>query len=158
MKQEYDGKKNAKQMANNAMISSPIIDQTSMMSPNIQQPVQSPLGNPIMAPSQSPLHSPSPMMNSQSPGPSILQSPGAHINNAMSPYNAMQQSPRIGTPHSQMEESPFSPNSGSMDSSGRLTSPAPRMTSPQHRPSTPMQMMGRMNSNPGQFNQQNVVM
>lgn len=171
-KQDYDAKKAAKQMANNPhMVSSPagqMNDQSPMMSPSPggmnqglnQQPVQSPLGNPIMAPSQSPLHSPSPMM-SQSPGPaSIMQSPGAHMN-AMSPYNTMQQSPRIGTPHSQIEDSPFSPNSAQIDSpsmSGRLTSPAPRMTSPQHRPSTPMQMMSRMGNNAGQFNQQNVGM
>lgn len=168
LKSDYDAKQKAKQMANNPhMINSPAAQMNeSLMSPSpggmnqnmIQQPIQSPIGNPIMAPSQSPLHSPSPMLSSQSPGPaSILQSPGGHMSNAMSPYNTMQQSPRIGTPHSQIDDSPFSPNSGSMDS-GRLTSPAPRMTSPQHRPSTPMQMMNRMTNNPGQFNQQNVVM
>lgn len=173
-KQDYEAKKAAKQMANNPlMANSPagqlVNDgQSPMMSPSpggmnqnmIQQPVQSPLGNPIMAPSQSPLHSPSPMMSSQSPGPaSIMQSPGAHIN-AMSPYNTMQQSPRIGTPHSQIEDSPFSP-AGQIDSpsmAGRLASPSPRMTSPQHRPSTPMQMMSRMGNNPGQFQQQQQVM
>lgn len=171
-KQDYDTKKSAKQMASNPhMVSSPVgqmNEQSPMMSPSpggmsqsmIQQPVQSPLGNP-MVPSQSPLHSPSPMMSAQSPGPaSIMQSPGGHMN-AMSPYNTMQQSPRIGTPHSQIEDSPFSPNSVQIDSpsmSGRLTSPAPRMTSPQHRPSTPMQMMSRMGNNAGQFSQQNVVM
>lgn len=171
-KQDYEAKKSAKQMANNPhMVSSPVgqmNEQSPMMSPSpggmsqsmIQQPVQSPLGNP-MVPSQSPLHSPSPMMSAQSPGPaSIMQSPGGHMN-AMSPYNTMQQSPRIGTPHSQIEDSPFSPNSVQIDSpsmSGRLTSPAPRMTSPQHRPSTPMQMMSRMGNNAGQFNQQNVPM
>ena len=173
LKQDYEAKKSAKQMANNPhMVSSPVgqmNEQSPMMSPSpggmnqqnmIQQPVQSPLGNP-MVPSQSPLHSPSPMMSAQSPGPaSIMQSPSAHMN-AMSPYNTMQQSPRIGTPHSQIDDSPFSPNSGPIDSpsmAGRLTSPAPRMTSPQHRPSTPMQMMSRMGNNAGQFNQQNVVM
>lgn len=175
-KTDYEAKKSAKLMANNPhMVPSPVgqmNEQSPMMSPSpggmsqnmINQPVQSPLGNPLMAPSQSPLHSPSPMM-SQSPGPaSIMQSPSAHMN-AMSPYNTMQQSPRIGTPHSQIDDSPFSPNSGSIDSpsmSGRLTSPAPRMTSPQHRPSTPMQMMNRMGNNPGQFNQQqqqqNIIM
>jgi hypothetical protein len=172
-KQDYDTKKSAKQMSNNPqMVSSPMgqmSEQSPMMSPSpsgmnqniIQQPVQSPLGNPIMAPSQSPLHSPSPMMSAQSPGPaSIMQSPGAHMN-AMSPYNTMQPSPRIGTPHSQIDDSPFSPNAGPIDSpslSSRLTSPAPRMTSPQHRPSTPMQMMNRMGNNTNQFNPQNVVM
>jgi hypothetical protein len=166
VKQEYDTKQKNKQMANIAhMVPSPaqMNDQSPMMSPSpniMQQNVQSPHGSQIMAPSQSPLHSPSPMMSAPSPGPnSIMQSPGAHMNNAMSPYNTMQQSPRIGTPHSQIDESPFSPNSaGPIDSpsiSGRLTSPIPRMTSPQHRPNTPMQMqmMNRMNQ-PGQFPQQ----
>lgn len=163
-KQDYETKKNAKQMANSAtMVSSPM--EQSMMSPSpinqnmIQQPVQSPHGNTIMGPSQSPLHSPSPMMNAQSPGASIMQSPGPHGMNAMSPYNTMQQSPRIGTPHSQIDDNPFSPNAiDSPSLSGRLTSPAPRMTSPQHRPSTPMQMMNRMGNNPVQFNQQNAVL
>ncbi|KAG5672534.1 hypothetical protein PVAND_002656 [Polypedilum vanderplanki] len=163
MKQDYDNKQKSKQMANiSHMAQSPVgvqmNDQSPMMSPSpniIQQPVQSPLGNPIMAPSQSPLHSPSPMMSSQSPGPnSIMQSPGGHINNAMSPYNTMQQSPRIGTPHSQIDESPFSPNSIESPSiNSRLTSPIPRMTSPQHRPNTPMQIQ-MMNRMPVQFNQQ----
>lgn len=166
MKQDYENKQKAKQMAQNPhMVQSPVPqmnDQSPMMSPSpniMQQNVQSPHGSQIMAPSQSPLHSPSPMMQAPSPGPnSILQSPGAHINNAMSPYNTMQQSPRIGTPHSQIDESPFSPNSGQIDSPqiGRLTSPVPRMTSPQHRPNTPMQiqMMNRMAVQPNQFQQQ----
>lgn len=165
LKQDYENKQKAKQMAQNPhMVQSPLPqmnDQSPMMSPSpniMQQNVQSPHGSQIMAPSQSPLHSPSPMMSAPSPGPnSILQSPGAHINNAMSPYNTMQQSPRIGTPHSQIDESPFSPNSGiESPSIGRLTSPVPRMTSPQHRPNTPMQiqMMNRMSGQSGQFQQQ----
>ncbi|KFB47865.1 AGAP011192-PA-like protein [Anopheles sinensis] len=109
-----------------------------------QPPVQSPLGNPILQPNQSPLHSPSPLL-SHSPGPasvnSVLQSPGGNhtnSNSAMSPYSTMQPSPRIGTPHSQIDENPFSPGptggpSPSPSIPGRLTSPAPRMTSPQHR-------------------------
>lgn len=165
-KQDYETKKNAKQMQNmpQHMVPSPVnqmSEHSPMMSPSpggmnqgmMQNPVQSPIGNPIMAPSQSPLHSPSPMMNAHSPGPNqIMQSPVHHMN-AMSPYNQNQQSPRIGTPHSQIDDSPFSPTSGQLDSpslSGRLTSPAPRMTSPQHRPSTPMQMMRQ----PNQFQQQ----
>ena len=167
VKQDYETKQKSKQMVNNPhMAASPIgqmAPQSPLMSPspgiinqNLMQSVQSPHGNSIMQPSQSPLLSPSPMMPSQSPGPanlnSILQSPGAHINNAMSPYNSMQPSPRIGTPHSQNEDNPFSPNAGSLDGS-RLTSPSPRMTSPQHRPNAPM--LNRMVSNPGQFNPQN---
>lgn len=104
-----------------------------------QAPAQSPLNNPILQPNQSPLHSPGPLM-SQSPGPasvnSVMQSPGNHTNSnsAMSPYNTMQPSPRIGTPHSQpTDDNPFSPGpSPSPSIPGRLTSPAPRMTSPQH--------------------------
>lgn len=162
VKQDYENKQKAKQMVNIPhMVPSPasqMNDQSPMMSPSpniMQQSVNSPHGSQIMAPSQSPLHSPSPMMSAPSPGPnSIMQSPGGHMSNAMSPYNTMQQSPRIGTPHSQIDESPFSPNSGPIDSpsiSGRLTSPIPRMTSPQHRPNTPhmqIQMMNRMG--PGQ--------
>lgn len=77
--------------------SSPSAQQTNMM----QMSAQSPIGNPM--------HSPSPLM-AQSPIPSnanaILQSPG---NPNMSPYNSMQPSPRIGTPHSQPDENAFSP-------------------------------------------------
>lgn len=46
-----------------------------------------------MSPSPSPLQSPGPVI-SQSPGGGVLQSP-------MSPHS-MQQSPRLGTPHSQV--------------------------------------------------------
>ena len=176
IKQEYENKQKSKQLANashsHMMASSPVsqIIDSPMMSPSpniMQQSVQSPHGSQIMAPSQSPLHSPSPMMSAPSPGPnSILQSPsGSHMSSAMSPYNTMQQSPRIGTPHSQIDESPFSPNSGSLESSsmsGRLTSPIPRMTSPQHRPNAPMQiqMMNRMSSQQIQYQtqQQNMAM
>lgn len=50
--------------------------------------------SPLMSPSPSPLQSPGPIIN-QSPGAGgILQSP-------MSPHS-MQQSPRLGTPHSQV--------------------------------------------------------
>lgn len=49
--------------------------------------------SPMMSPSPSPLHSPGPVV-SQSPGGGMLQSP-------MSPHS-MQQSPRLGTPHSQV--------------------------------------------------------
>lgn len=95
-----------------------IAPQSPLMSPSpsssnqsnlMQMSVQSPLSNPMLQPSCSPLHSPSPLM-SQSPVPGgnnpILQSPG---NPSMSPYNSMQPSPRIGTPHSQSDETAFSP-------------------------------------------------
>lgn len=97
----------------------PMAPQSPLMSPSpssnsqpaMMQSVQSPLGNPMMQPSCSPLQSPSPLM-SQSPGPgsnaAILQSPNNQPNAGMSPYSTMQQSPRIGTPHSQ-DEMPFSP-------------------------------------------------
>lgn len=96
-----------------------IAPQSPLMSPspssnsqsNLMQAAQSPLGNPMLQPNCSPLQSPSPLM-SQSPGPgnnaAILQSPNNQGNSSMSPYSTMQQSPRIGTPHSQ-DESPFSP-------------------------------------------------
>lgn len=91
--------------------------------------------SPLMSPSQhSPMHSPAALV-SQSPGPGnvptniIQHSPATPIiqhspntpllqhspgnpqsgnPGTISPHN-MQQSPRIGTPHSQNEESPFSP-------------------------------------------------
>lgn len=145
--QDYTTKQKAKQIASSPV--GQVAPPSPLMSPspggNIQmqqqQQVQSPMNSNIMQPAQSPLHSPSPHM-SQSPGPasvnSIMQSPGGHgnSNSAMSPFNTMQQSPRIGTP--QMDENPFSPNPGSIESpiSGRLTSPLPRMTSPQHRANT----------------------
>lgn len=82
---------------------------SSSQSNMMQMSAQSPLSNPMLQPPCSPLHSPSPLM-SQSPIPgsnaAILQSPG---NPSMSPYNSMQQSPRIGTPHSQSDETAFSP-------------------------------------------------
>lgn len=87
--------------------------------------VQSPLSNPMLQPSCSPMHSPSPLM-SQSPVPGaryafavpqcssmkqclILFSIFTLYKCSMSPYNSMQPSPRIGTPHSQPDESAFSP-------------------------------------------------
>lgn len=95
-----------------------IAPQSPLMSPSpssssqsnlMQMSAQSPLSNPMLQPSCSPLHSPSPLM-SHSPIPgannAILQSPG---NPSMSPYNSMQPSPRIGTPHSQSDETAFSP-------------------------------------------------
>lgn len=116
--------------------------------------------SPLMSPSQqSPMHSPAALV-SQSPGPSMIQhspatpsivqhSPGTPLlqhspgnpqstnPNTMSPHNVQQQSPRIGTPHSQGgEESPFSPQSNALPSSGGLcgaNAVAARMTSPQHR-------------------------
>ncbi|EAA05242.4 AGAP011192-PA [Anopheles gambiae str. PEST] len=126
---------------------SPLMSPSPSSQPgSLYQPtVQSPLSNLILQPNQSPLHSPSPLL-SHSPGPasvnsSVLQSPGGNhtnSNSAMSPYSTMQPSPRIGTPHSQIDENPFSPGPGGGPSPspslpGRLTSPAPRMTSPQHR-------------------------
>ncbi|XP_052870721.1 uncharacterized protein LOC128276290 [Anopheles cruzii] len=137
-----------------------------------QPPVQSPLGNAIMQPNQSPLHSPSPLL-SHSPGPasvnSVMQSPGGNhtnSNSAMSPYSTMQPSPRIGTPHSQIDDNPFSPGPGGGPSPspslpGRLTSPAPRMTSPQHRMGGQQLVSGggRMIASPGhQYTQQGLMM
>lgn len=83
----------------------------SPSSQSMMQTAPSPLPNPMLQPSHSPLHSPSPLM-SQSPGSvnSIMQSPNQQGNSSMSPYSSMQPSPRIGTPHSQSEESPFSPS------------------------------------------------
>ncbi|XP_075232135.1 uncharacterized protein LOC142330615 [Lycorma delicatula] len=74
----------------------------------------------------------SPML--MSPSPSSAPGPPSH-QSSMSPA---QQSPRIGTPHSQGgEDNPFSPGTpqellrSSLPSPGRLTSPSPRsMTSP----------------------------
>lgn len=90
------------------MSPSPSSSQSNLM----QMSAQSPLGNPMMQPSCSPLHSPSPLL-SHSPVPgstgAVLQSPGNQGNPNMSPYNTMQQSPRIGTPHSQPDENAFSP-------------------------------------------------
>ncbi|CAG9863833.1 unnamed protein product [Phyllotreta striolata] len=115
--------------------------------------IQSPLGHPASSPVQqqssaslspmlspsvspmtqngSPLNSPGPMVPS-SPGhgavQNVLQSPnGANAAAQMSP---MQMSPRIGTPHSQSDESPGSAQSPSQVC---LPPPMPRMTSPQHR-------------------------
>lgn len=124
--QEYKSKQQSK-MVNQQMVNQTqhpntppahIAPQSPLMSPSpssssqsnmMQMSAQSPLSNPMLQPSCSPLHSPSPLM-SQSPVPgannAILQSPG---NPSMSPYNSMQQSPRIGTPHSQPDENAFSP-------------------------------------------------
>lgn len=89
-------------------------------------------------------HSPNPPLLQHSPGNPTTPNPGT-----MSPHSNMQQaSPRIGTPHSQGEESPFSP--GVMPSpSGICGPPTPRMTSPQHRTI----ITGRMTTSPGAFTQ-----
>lgn len=93
-------------------------------------------------------HSPATSMIQHSPNPPLLQhSPGnpqASNPGTMSPHN-MQSSPRIGTPHSQGEESPFSP--GAMPSPGICTPTSTRMASPQHR----SVITGRMATNPGNF-------
>ena len=127
--------------------------------------------SPLMSPSQhSPMHSPAALV-SQSPGPGnvpanmIQHSPATPIiqhspntpllqhspgnpqsgnPGTMSPHN-MQQSPRISTPHSQNEESPFSP--GAMPSPGICGPSATRMTSPQHRAI----ISGRLATSPGAF-------
>lgn len=123
--------------------------------------------SPLMSPSQhSPMHSPAALV-SQSPGPNMIQhspatpsivqhSPGTPLLQhspgnsqstnlgTMSPHNVQQQSPRIGTPHSQSDESPFSP--GPMPSPG-LCNPNTRMTSPQHRAI----IGGRLATSPGAF-------
>lgn len=127
--------------------------------------------SPLMSPSQhSPMHSPAALV-SQSPGPGnvptniIQHSPATPIiqhspntpllqhspgnpqsgnPGTISPHN-MQQSPRIGTPHSQNEESPFSP--GAMPSPGICGPSAARMTSPQHRAI----ISGRLATSPGAF-------
>lgn len=122
--------------------------------------------SPLMSPSQhSPMHSPAALV-SRSPGPSMIQhspatpsivqhSPGTPLlqhspgnpqsTNAgtMSPHNVQQQSPRIGTPHSQGDESPFSP--GPMPSPGLCNPNTTRMTSPQHRAI----IGGRLTTSPG---------
>lgn len=104
------------------MASSPSPAQANIM----QMSVQSPLGNPSM-------HSPSPLMAQSPISNNILQSPG---NPNMSPYNNSMASPRINC-EMQPDDSPFSPGPMSASPSpslpGRLTSPAPRMTSPQHQ-------------------------
>lgn len=111
--QDYRAKRNLQNPASSPAGGS-VAPPSPLMSPSpmMQHSVQSPM----LQAAQSPLHSPSPMM-SQSPGPGsinsqIMQSPNNNNNNqanAMSPYNTMQSSPRIGTPH--MEESnPFSPS------------------------------------------------
>lgn len=103
--------------------------QQALMQQQQQVAVPSPLSNnPLLqsavAAARSPLHSPSPQLMSQSPGPGscnsmmLQQSPGGGCQSngatAMSPYNQMQPSPRIGTPHSQHNDdnSPFSPTGG----------------------------------------------
>ncbi|XP_011303059.1 histone-lysine N-methyltransferase 2C isoform X3 [Fopius arisanus] len=133
------------------------------------QPQNSEPCSPLMSPSQhsSPMHSPAGLV-SHSPGPGssgmIQHSPATsmiqHSPNAqmlqhspgtqqptnpgtMSPHS-MQPSPRIGTPHSQGEESPFSP--GAMPSPG-MCGPTTRMASPQHR----AVMSSRLATSPGGF-------
>ncbi|XP_056641929.1 histone-lysine N-methyltransferase 2C-like isoform X3 [Diorhabda sublineata] len=104
---------------------------------------QSPMLSPSLSPltqHNSPLNSPGPLVSS-SPGSgsvhNLLQSPNSVTTNNMSPLQAssmqaspMQPSPRIGTPHSQSEESP-----GPVQSPSQVCLPPPmsRMTSPQHR-------------------------
>ncbi|XP_046742436.1 histone-lysine N-methyltransferase 2C-like isoform X3 [Diprion similis] len=136
------------------------------------QPQTSEPCSPLMSPSQqsSPMHSPAALV-SHSPGPgsvpsNIIQHPQAnsmiqHSPNppllqhspgnpqtgtpgTMSPHN-MQSSPRIGTPHSQGEDSPFSP--GAMPSPGICVSTSTRMASPQHR----SVITGRLATSPGAF-------
>lgn len=168
--QDYNNKQQAKLQINSAPPSSPA--HMAPQSPMTASPGGSQSGMIHHAPTQSPLHSPSPIMPSQSPGPasvnSIMQSPSNHgnSNSAMSPYNTNMASPRIGTPHSQIEESPFSPTgqpgpSPSPSIPGRLTSPAPRMTSPQHRMSVPSSISnGRLLSSPSTqyvVQQQNIM-
>ncbi|XP_063990116.1 histone-lysine N-methyltransferase 2C-like isoform X3 [Diachasmimorpha longicaudata] len=136
------------------------------------QPQTSEPCSPLMSPSQhsSPMHSPAGLV-SHSPGPGsagmIQHSPATsmiqHSPNAqmlqhspgtqqptnpgtMSPHS-MQPSPRIGTPHSQGEESPFSP--GAMPSPG-MCGPSARMTSPQHRA---VMSSSRLATSPGAFPQ-----
>lgn len=135
--------------------------------------------SPLMSPSQhSPMHSPAALI-SQSPGPNMIQhspatpsiiqhSPGTPLLQhspgnsqstnlgTMSPHNVQQQSPRIGTPHSQGDESPFSP--GPMPSPGLCNPNTTRMTSPQHRAI----IGGRLATSPGAFtsetrNQQQII-
>ncbi|XP_063696250.1 histone-lysine N-methyltransferase 2C-like isoform X2 [Culicoides brevitarsis] len=164
-KQEYESKKMAKLQPQGQPGQSPahMENQSQLMHPG-----QSPMNPQMMhQPVPSPLQSPSPLMASQSPGPSILQSPSNHNSqSAMSPYNTMSQSPRIGTPHTPIDDNPFSPNnmvagpSPSPSLQGRLTSPAPRMTSPQHRMAAPVMAGGRLiTASPGQQfqGQQNIV-
>lgn len=126
--QDYKNKQQSKQPINqmnlnHQSVTSPahVAPQSPLLSPShshpsqpgLGQPVQSPIGNAMMQPSCSPLHSPNPMM-AQSPGPGnntgIMQSPVHQQNPNMSPYSSMQPSPRIGTPHSQQDESAFSPS------------------------------------------------
>lgn len=165
LKQEYENKKMAKLQPQNQPGQSPA--QIAPQSP-LMHPGQSPMNPQMMhQPVQSPLQSPSPLMASQSPGPSILQSPSNHgSQSAMSPYNTMSQSPRISTPHTPIDDNPFSPNnmvagpSPSPSLTGRLTSPAPRMTSPQHRMAAPVMAGGRLvTASPGQQfqGQQNII-
>lgn len=165
VKQEYENKKMAKLQPQTQPGQSPA--QIAPQSP-LMHPGQSPMNPQMMhQPVPSPLQSPSPLMASQSPGPSILQSPSNHgSQSAMSPYNTMSQSPRISTPHTPIDDNPFSPNnmvtgpSPSPSLTGRLTSPAPRMTSPQHRMAAPVMAGGRLvTASPGQQfqGQQNII-
>uniref|UniRef100_A0A336MIG1 Histone-lysine N-methyltransferase 2C n=1 Tax=Culicoides sonorensis TaxID=179676 RepID=A0A336MIG1_CULSO len=144
LKQEYENKKMARMQPQHAQTVAQIAPQSPLMHPG-----PSPMNPQMMhQPIQSPLQSPSPHMASQSPRDHNSQS-------AMSPYNTMSQSPRISTPHTPLDENPFSPNnmgpSPSPSLSGRLTSPAPRMTSPQHRMAAPVMPGGRIvTASPGQ--------
>lgn len=138
--QDYNAKQQSKiqsQMINSGSSLAQLAPNSPMTVP--QSPSQT-LISTSQSPHANPVQSPSPNMTAQSPGPSnvslIMQSPG----NQQSPYNTMQASPRIGTPHSQIDENPFSPSSApsvSPSIPSRLTSPAPGMGSPQSRMCAP---------------------
>lgn len=81
---------------------SPLVQQ--QLSPMVQQQQLSPMVQQQPSPSPQAMQSPSPMLGAQSPGPNsintmVQHSPGNPA--GMSPHS-LQQSPRIGTPHSQV--------------------------------------------------------
>lgn len=134
--QDYNAKQQSK-LQSQLVNSGSNINQMAPQSPMTVPPSPSQiLISTSQSPHANPIQSPSPIMPVQSPGSAnvnlIMQSPG----NQQSPYNTMQSSPRIGTPHSQIEENPFSPSSApsvSPSIQSRITSPAPGMGSPQSR-------------------------
>lgn len=143
--QDYNAKQQSKiqsQMINSGSTLTQMAPQSPMTIP--PSPSQTLLST-SQSPHTNPIQSPSPNLTAQSPGPSnvnlVMQSPSSQ----QSPYNTMQSSPRIGTPHSQIDENPFSPSSApsvSPSIPSRLTSPAPGIGSPQSRmcaPGGPMQ-------------------
>ncbi|XP_043479344.1 histone-lysine N-methyltransferase 2C-like isoform X5 [Leptopilina heterotoma] len=147
--QEYHSKQQQRQLQPQSNESC-----SPMMSPSQHS---SPLSSPAALVSHSPgpgsasstmiQHSPANSIVQHSPNPPMLQhSPGNSQTNpgTMSPHN-MQPSPRIGTPLSQGDESPFSP--GAMPSPGICVPAATRMTSPQHR----AVITGRLTTSPGAF-------